>query len=277
MTGIVGLALGTLAWVTALAAVAALLVARKRFRALVWRGLLPGQVGALPVEDVESHEAPRGWKCAQLLLGPDWEQVRLSGISIGGSYRADDEAVCVRKRSHRPPALDCECGFYAFSERDRAVDLLARRCGFDGDVVVRALLEVEFYGTVIEHEEGSRGELQRVLGLWLLPWCADCAAAGRLTRAQMLACDGQPALRLSDWGPGALILQERLHLTVQMLQHWSPLRPVCDGCLTRSEDHPVSLADLAAALRTEVAWLDADVVDPDRVVASHRPRPRSPR
>lgn len=277
MTGLVGLALGTVAWVVVLVAVASLLVARKRFRALVWRGLLPGRVGALPVEDVASHDAPTGWKCAQLLLSPDRTEVRLSGVSIGGSYTAVDQAVCVRKRNHAAPSLDCECGFYAFTDRNEAVDLLARRCGFDGDVVVRTLLQVEFRGTVIEHEHGSRAELQQVLGMWLLPWCADCAAAGRLVAAKALASDGQPALRLNDWGPGALILQERLHMTVRLLQEWSPLRPLCRDCLDATSEHVVSLPALAAALGTEVAWLEEDVVDLDRVVTSHRPRPRSPR
>lgn len=285
MTGLLGLALGTLVWVGSLLIAAALLAGRKRVRALVWRGLLPGRLGALPVEDVASHEAPRGWKCAQLLLSPDGTEVRLSGVSIGGSYSADDVAVCVRRREHLPPALDCECGFYGFTERHRAEDLLARRCGFDGDVVVRALLEVEFRGTVIEHEQGSRAERQQVLGLWLLPWCADCASRGRLVRAAGLASDGEPALRLNDWGPAALVLQERLHVTVRVLQEWSPLRPLCRVCLDQARAasprapgaRELGLPELAAALGTEVGWLDEDVVSPQRVVTSHRPRPRSPR
>ena len=275
MTGAVGLALGTAVWIGVLMLLALLLAARRRARALVWRGLLPGKVGALPVEDVPSHEAPRGWKCAQLLLSPDRDEVRLSGISIGGSYQAVDAAVCVRKRRHTPPALECECGFYAFDDRNRALELLARRCGFDGDVVVRALLEVEFRGTVVEHELGARAELQQVLGLWLLPWCADCAATGNLVQAVALASDGEPALRLNDWGPGALVLQERLHVSVRMLQQWSPLRPLCGRCLDGAHNHVLRLPDVAAALGTEVGWLAPDVVDPDLVVTSHRPR--SPR
>lgn len=285
VTGLLGLALGSLVWVGSLFVVATLLAGRKRVRALVWRGLLPGRLGALPIEDIPSHEAPRAWKCAQLLLSPDGAEVRLSGVSIGGSYTSDDAAVCVRRRDHTPPALDCECGFYGFSERHRAEDLLARRCGFDGDVVVRALLEVEFRGTVVEHEHGSRAELQQVLGLWLLPWCADCASEGRLVQAAGLASDGEPALRLNDWGPAALVLQERLHMTVRVLQEWSPLRPLCGTCLDgaraaatrRSGARELGLPELAAALGTEVGWLDEGAVDPQRVVASHRPRPRSPR
>lgn len=283
MIGVLGLALGTVVWIAALLAATALLAGRRRVRALVWRGLLPGRLGALPVEDVSAHDAPRGWKCAQLLLSPDGEEVRLSGVSIGGSYTSDDVAVCVRKRAHAPPSLECECGFYGFAERSRAVDLLARRCGFDGDVVVRTLLEVEFRGTVVEHEHGYRAELQQVLGLWLLPWCADCATDGHLVPATGLASDGEPALRLNDWGPAALVLQERLHVTVQMLQEWSPLRPLCAPCLDRARAAPsdrarvLGLAELAAALGTEVTWLDEETVSPQQVVASHRPRPRSPR
>lgn len=272
-------ALGTTLWVGFVVVTVALVVGRRRIRALVWHGRLPGRFGSLPVDDVEAHDAPRGWKCAQLLLSPNGAEVRLAGVSIGGSYRAVDEAVCVRSRPHHAPSLACECGFYAFMERDPAVDLLARRSGYDGDIVVRALCEVELAGTVIEHEQGYRGEIQRVLGVGLLPWCADCAVTGALVPATWLGCDGRPALSLGDWGPAAAVLRERLHASVRLLQEWSPLRPYCEPCADRLR--PVgrvfALADVAARARTELWWLPTDVVSHERVLACHRPRPRSPR
>lgn len=273
------LAVGSFLWFVMVVLTATLMLGRRRVRALVWRGGLPGRLGALPVEHVEAHEAPRGWKCAQLLLSPDADEVRLAGVSIGGSYRAEDRAACVRSRPHRPPALSCECGFYAFLDRDRAVDLLARRSGYDGDIIVRALCEVEFSGTVVEHEHGYRAEFQQVLGVGLLPWCADCAIQGRLEQARWLGSDGRPALSLGDWGPAAAVLRERLHPSVRLLQEWSPLRPACDTCARglRPGADVFRLADVAARLGTEVRWLPPSAVSNERVLASHRPRPRSPR
>lgn len=273
------LAVGTVLWLALFVSTGMLVFGRRRVRSLVWRGQLPGRLGALPVEEVASHDAPRGWKCAQLLLAPDGSEVRLAGVSIGGSYRADDRAACVRSRPHQPPALSCECGFYAFLDRDRAVDLLARRSGYDGDIIVRALCEAEFTGTVVEHEHGYRAEHQRILGVALLPWCADCAVSGRLTHARWLRTDGRPALSLGDWGPAAAVLRERLHPSVRLLQEWSPLRPYCDRCATPAEadSETMSLGEVASRIGTELRWLDPDEVSEERVLASHRPRPRSPR
>lgn len=273
------LAVGTFLWLVLFVLTGVFVLGRRRLRAMVWRGRLPGRLGALPVEDVEAHEAPRGWKCAQLLLSPDGGQVRLAGVSIGGSYLADDRAACVRSRPHRPPALSCECGFYAFLDRDRAVDLLARRSGYDGDIIVRALCEAEFSGTVVEHEHGYRAERQQILGIALLPWCADCAVAGRLEHARWLGSDGRPALSLGDWGPAAAVLRERLHPSVRLLQEWSPLRPYCDTCAepVRLFGELLSLGDVASRVGTEIRWLASGEVSEERVLASHRPRPRSPR
>lgn len=145
-----------------------------RIQHFVWVGRLPRRIGALPRESVPAHRAPRGWKCAQLVLSPDRATVRLAGISLGCAYRVDDAAVCVRGRRHDPPALDCECGFYAFRDRDDAIGLLASRVGFS-ERVVQVVCEVELAATVVEYDRGFRGGAQRVLDVRVLPWCAPCA------------------------------------------------------------------------------------------------------
>lgn len=265
-----------LAGAIALAAAAAMVFVLRRLQAAAWAGRLPGRIGALPVVEVGPEEVPRGWKVAQVLLGPEG-QVRLAGVAIGGSYAVEDRAVCVLGRRHTPPALTCECGFYAFRDRERALDLMARRMGWDHTIVVRVMLEVDLTGTVIECEYGYRAEQQRVLELRILPWCADCAAAGRLVPAAALAAATPPAPHPQD-GHGQLAGLFRPHPSTRERLEWTPLRPVCDGCgdACLVEGEVLTLLELANRLGTEVGWLDPDLVPADRVLAAHRPPLRWP-
>lgn len=272
-----GLVIGTATWLALLVLAGMLLLGRRRWVAAARGGHLPWRVGALPVEEVAAEDAPRGWKCAQLLISPDRRAARFAGISIGCSYRADDTGTCVRHRSHHVPELSCECGFYAFFDREQAVELLGRRGGAAGGTVVRSLLEVELTGTVVEHERGYRAEHQRVLGVVVLPWCADCAGDGRLVRAAAFGTDGAPALSASEWGGLPALLGDRLHPEIRLLEEWSCLRPLCELCAVAQERRQVlSLADVAGGLGTEVRWMDPDLVPAERVLAGHRPRPPRP-
>lgn len=250
--------------------------ASDRLRAFIWEGGLPGQFGALPTEEVAADAAPRGWKCAQLLVSPDAQGVRLAGVAIGGIYETDDTAVCAFNRDHEVPSLACECGFYAFAERDRAAELLACAVGVGGNVVVRAVLEVDLLGTVIECERGYRAEHQRVLGVGLLPWCADCAFRGELVRARVVG--GTPRPPMSTLGARSYAQQaavRSVHPSVRQRLSWTVLRPMCRLCLAALGDRVVhlDLVEVSNRLGTEVSWLDPELVPAERVLAGHRPRP----
>jgi hypothetical protein len=248
----------------------------ERVRAFIWGGGLPGRLGALPVDDVPAESAPRGWKCAQLLASPDGTTVRLAGVAIGGTYVAEDTAVCAFNREHEVPSLACECGFYAFNDREQAIDLLACAVGVGGQVVVRALLEVDLGGTVIECERGYRAEHQQVLSVGLLPWCADCAVRGELVRATVIGGLPKPPLvsaRARTYAQQAAA--RSVHPSVRLRLSWGALRPLCGSCVETLGERALALdlVEIANHLATEVIWLDADLVPGDRVLAGHRPRP----
>lgn len=242
-------------------------------RSLVWSGRLPRRLGALPSEEVPADEAPRGWKCAQLLVSPDQGEIRLAGVTIGGAYRVEDVAACVLGRGHLPPSLSCECGFYAFSERMDAENMLACRFGYDEQVVVRVLCEVDLSGTVIVCDRGYRAERQRVLSIGLLPWCADCAATGRLVPARLVGTEGR--LPTGAWvSVDELHASQGLHPSVRVRKEWAALRPLCEGCgeLVGRTGTAFTLFTAAQRLGTEVRWLDAGLIAGERVLAGHRPR-----
>lgn len=244
-----------------------------RLRAWAWAGGLPLRVGALPVEEVEADEAPRGWKCAQLVISLDGRQIRLAGLAVGGVYGAEDVAVCLRGADHVPPALDCVCGFYAFSDRRDAARLLARRLDYTGHVI-SVLCEVDLSGTVIVCDHGYRAERQRVLQVGMLPWCAGCAAHGRLVPASLLTVEHPPdgITRLTFAGATRSLAA---HRRAQLRRSWEALRPLCDRCASVREDARLSLLQVAEHVGTEVRWLDTGLIAPARVLAGHRPHPLS--
>lgn len=261
---------------TLLVAAGVVLWASDRLRAFVWGGGLPGRVGALPVDDVAAEDAPRGWKCAQLLAAPDGSEVRLSGVAIGGVYAAEDAAVCAFNRDHDVPSLACECGFYAFGDRQQAVDLLACAVGVGGNVIVRSLLEVDLAGTVIECERGFRAERQRVLRVGLLPWCADCAARGELVLASVVGgLPRPPVVSTMARSYARQAAARSVHPSVRLRLTWTVLRPLCDHCVAELGDRALrlDLVEVANRVATEVSWLDPGLVPGGRVLAGHRPRP----
>ncbi len=196
----------------------------------------------LALPEAEDDQPRRGYKTAQVLIAPDRSAARLKGITVGGSYEADDEASCVRGCT--PPALGCTCGFYALKRRDEALDLLRETLAANG-LRHKALLTVDLDGEVLEYERGYRGEHQRVMGVEFERVCARCADLGRPRLATTLA-----AARSFRLSPFARTLGAPPSPATRML----PVRPVCD-------DHVpdgavvLTLGDLAGLLSTEVSWL----------------------
>jgi hypothetical protein len=192
----------------------------------------------------ESHEdARRGYKTAQLVLTPDGTAASMSGITLGGSYKAEDRARCAI-RGCRAPGLDCECGFYAFKDRAEAVELLRATVACNG-LRDKALLTVDLEGSVLEYERGYRGERQRVLGVQLERNCARCRDEGVGRRATCLA-----AARQFRVAPFVRYLTPVAGATSGML----PVRPVCDHHVPERAV-VLGLPELAGLLGTEVTWL----------------------
>jgi hypothetical protein len=200
-----------------------------------WRGL----------PQVDEDDARRGYKTAQVLVAEDGSAATLSGITLGGSYRAEDRARCAR-RGCAAPGLDCECGFYAFKRRADALDLLRETLLANG-LRHKALLTVELEGTVLQYEKGYRAERQRVLGVQLERICAVCRVHGHGSTATVLAASRQ--FRLPTYGrlPG-------VGAAGPATAGWWPVRPVC---AEHVPDRSVVLgpSDLAGLLGTEVTWL----------------------
>lgn len=120
-----------------------------------------GEVSNGHVEDVEDV---RGWKTADLDLTGTFH-----GVSHG-TYQSDDVAVCETWGGHEAPQPNCRCGFYALTTR-RAAEAMQRLTG------AGVLLEVDLYGTIVEHEKGVRAGEQVVLAVHLHTRCRICLRA----------------------------------------------------------------------------------------------------
>jgi hypothetical protein len=193
-------------------------------------------------EEVED-EARRGWKTAQVLLSADGTEATLWGITVGGSYRTDDRARCVR-RGCEPPALDCDCGFYVFKQRAEALDLLRRTLACNG-LRDKALLSVEVDGTVLEYARGYRAEQQRVMGVQLERVCGTCRDEGV----------GRPATRLAAaWAYRMPTFARFTGAGSAMASGMLPVRPICDAHVPE-RGQVLGIAELAGLLGTEVTWL----------------------
>jgi hypothetical protein len=209
------------------------LAGERRLRARRWL--------ALPEEHEE--EARRGYKAAQVLVTEDGTAATLSGITLGGSYLAEDVARCGRPGC-APPSLSCACGFYAFKSRAEAVALVRETLACNG-LRHKALLTVELDGTVLEYERGYRGERQRVMGVAFERSCTACEQEGNVGRATTLAASRQYHL-----SPFARSLPTSRPPAASMV----PVRPVCDRHVPPG-GQALSLPELAGLLGTEVSWL----------------------
>lgn len=121
-----------------------------------------------------SPEPITAWKAARIMVDPSGRGVQLGALNEGVRHPIEGEAYCRSLRQlsflletkpchYDAPHLDCSCGFYAWKTRADAVEMIGS-AGW-------ALLEVELFGTVIQHERGYRAQKQRVLGVTVNSRC----------------------------------------------------------------------------------------------------------
>lgn len=185
----------------------------------------------------------RGYKLAQLV-------VRDSGAWLVGvlsvRYGVDENASCLR-RGCSPPGLDCRCGFYAYADRGRAVELL--------DTLSRThphehyvLLTVDLDGDVLEYEHGFRAERQRVVRIEIADQCVDCRRSDR--PSPVVALLTHPQFRIEQ-----LRGQRDLVAHSGMPSGSSPLRPLCARHLPPTPGTQHTLSSLRGFVGTEVVRL----------------------
>jgi hypothetical protein len=246
---------------------------------------------ALPTERRQSADRPTGAKVARILAAPAGPEGTLLGLTVGGRYGSDAIASCEilegtlppprrwgRRRLppvHEVPDLDCTCGFYAFKDRSRALDLLTDRPPVSR-LFGTFLLEVDLAGTIVEFDRGFRAARQRVLGVAVPPWCVACAADGEAARATTLAGLSGRSLatalqRELPLLPSAYRLALSVHhaALLDRLGTDAALRPVCDAHVDAADPEAgwvgetvaLDLPELGARLGTEVSWLDGGALD----------------
>jgi hypothetical protein len=216
-------------------------VAQRQGRRRIWGSFEP---------DSSSLDAFRGYKIAQLIVGSD-DTAWLAGIT-SQSYGIDTVARC-RRRTCQPPGLDCLCGFYAFRDRTRALELLGQ-LGTRHPARTYVLLTVDLDGTVLEYESGFRAQRQRVLRIDIPNACMRCLRAGEIAPAVTFMA--HPQFR------GEQLLYERTLLARIALPVGSaPVRPLCEAHVpARADQHRMGLDALRRLLATEVALLpDGDM------------------
>lgn len=213
--------------------------AQRHMRRNGWRGHEP----------TDSLEASRGYKIAQLIVGPN-DDAWLAGVT-SLRYGVDGLARC-RRRACVPPGLDCRCGFYAFRERARAVDLF-------GVLTVRhparsyVLLSVDLDGQVLEYERGFRAQRQRVLRIEVPSVCTRCLRDGRRTPATTF-------LAHAHFRGEQLLYERTLSARVALPLGSAPVRPVCAGHVPDDAGRRYNLARLRGLTGTEVTLLpDAEL------------------
>jgi hypothetical protein len=268
-----------------------------------------GRQRELRSERLLSADRPRGHKVGRLVADPGHDDGRFLGLTVGGLYTSDDDAVCevlngrlppprrwgrrVPPALHTAPDLGCTCGFYAFKGAGAAVDLLAERPPASR-LFGAALLEVDLAGTVIEFDRGFRASHQRVLGVKVPRWCVPCAADGEARRADRVAGFAGAPLEAGLRSevprvPAAYRLAVAVHHAslVERLAGRAALRPVCDQHTPRPDDAAscqdaevvvLELAELGGRLATEVRWLEDGRFDVAGFieVLSWLPAPRRP-
>ena len=142
-----------------------------------------------------------GYKTIHLL--PDNGRLRIKGAE--SVYDVDAVAVCNKNLPHLAPHPNCQCGFWAYKQKESSNPNYT----VDGRGYVA---EVQLFGRVIEAELGFRAERQRVTritasplcyqcdqqaigfvcGTGAIPSCADHAPFGVLTTQQVSAAIGVP-------------------------------------------------------------------------------------
>lgn len=208
--------------------------AQRRMRRSAWNDLAT----------TASLDALRGYKIAQLIVGPG-DEAWLAGVT-SLRYRVDEVARC-RRRGCVPPGLDCRCGFYAFRDRTRAVELLRQLTGRH-PARSYVLLTADLDGEVLEYEAGFRAQRQRVLRIELQGICTRCLRDGDRTAAVAFVAHAQFR--------GEQLLYERtLSARMALPLGSAPVRPVCREHLPSDGGRVFDLARLRGLTGTEVALL----------------------
>ena len=172
------------------------------------------------------------------------------------SYGVDENASCLR-RGCTPPGLDCLCGFYAFADRGRAVDLLDRMSRSHPHEHY-VLLTADLDGVVLEYEHGFRAERQRIVRIEIADQCVDCR--GSQEAQPVVALLTHPRFRTD-----ALRGQRDLVTHSGMPSGSAPLRPLCARHLPSTPGSLHTLTSLRSLTGTEVARLaDDDAPHPGR-------------
>ncbi|MBW3603836.1 MAG: hypothetical protein KY460_02805 [Actinobacteria bacterium] len=199
----------------------------------------------------ESLDAVRGYKIAQLIVGPD-DDAWLAGVT-SLRYRVDALARC-RRRGCVPPGLDCRCGFYAFRDRARAVELLTKLTARH-PARSYVLLTADLDGDVLEYEFGYRAQRQRILRIEMQGACTRCLRDGQHTPAVAFASHAQFR--------GEQLLYERtLSARVALPMGSAPVRSVCGAHLPAEGGRTFDLARLRGVTGTEVTLLPATGLQP---------------
>ena len=172
----------------------------------------------LPVLEFHATEPILGYKAAYLCLDVRTGESYFSAKQFMGRYNIDSRAVCGMGENHDSVELSCPCGFYMFKEKSDAVKAFQT-------YKVNALLHVEAYGDIIEHQLGYRASEQVVLKVSLTKTCWRCSnLATRLVVRK-------------TWK------QLGLHL----------LRPICGTCV-RSSESAYTLGEVCSLLKTDVSF-----------------------
>lgn len=122
------------------------------------------KIKALPEEDPFdlAHEKMSGFKVVALT----GQFPTFTGVT-GDEYKNDESAFCREFPDHVPPAVGCECGFYAFKRRKDAQFELSIHPGL-------FLIDVDLFGIGFSHKYGYRAESQRVNSLKFPRRCMRC-------------------------------------------------------------------------------------------------------
>jgi hypothetical protein len=95
-----------------------------------------------------------------------WDPVPRRAVCLALQRHGFCTMCLLLKDHHRPPVLECQCGYFAFSN----LDLLAREV-IDVDRLIDGSLvlgRVKGWGRVIPHEHGWRAEFARPLAFYEL-------------------------------------------------------------------------------------------------------------
>lgn len=108
------------------------------------------------------HEEMQGFKLAYITGASP----TLTGLT-GDIYKSDDSAHCDINPEHVPPVVNCECGFYAYSEKSEADFEMTI---YPGSFV----LHVDLFGLGFRYKRGYRAESQVVRRLFTPKRCQHC-------------------------------------------------------------------------------------------------------